>query len=276
MHTTLDALQKMKLNLCLMKCPKPHQRVSFFRQAFHQRLAHFATELPVYLVSRHQESDVDFAQLDEPAARIRVLSLQLLDLRRKAGKMEADGSDRNNRGNGPARRLTGQIILHEDEGINRIEQLLVLRHALEHHTLEQKERLVITPHARNDGKATALARRGTNQQVPQRGEELRELDGDRQAADTVDSLVLAARASRAEDSLHDDSKKLRRGRLHVPARSNEGREEALSGIEEGERGGEQVEQVWVEVARQVGRRRAHGDGVEGVDEVTSAVLLRAV
>lgn len=266
----------MKLNLCLMKCPKPHQRVSFFRQAFHQRLAHFATELPVYLVSRHQESDVDFAQLDEPAARIRVLSLQLLDLRRKAGKMEADGSDRNNRGNGPARRLTGQIILHEDEGINRIEQLLVLRHALEHHTLEQKERLVITPHARNDGKAAAFTRRGTNQQVPQRGEELRELDGDRQAADTVDSLVLAARASRAEDSLHDDSKQLRRGRLHVPARSNEGREEALLGIEEGERGGEQVEQVWVEVARQVGRRRAHGDGVEGVDEVTSAVLLRAV
>ena len=266
----------MKLNLCLMKCPKPHQRVSFFRQAFHQRLAHFATELPVCLVSRHQESDVDFAQLNEPAARIRVLSLQLLDLRWKAGKMEADGSDRNNRRNGPARRLTGQIVLHEDEGINRVEQLLVLRHALEHHTLEQKERLVITPHARNDGKTAAFTRRGTNQQVPQRGEELWELDGDRQAADTVDSLVLAARASCAEDSLHDDSKKLRRGRLHVPARSNEGREEALLGIEEGERGGEQVEQVWVEVARQVGRRRAHGDGVEGVDEVTSAVLLRAV
>ena len=45
----------------------------------------------------------------------------------------------------------------EDEGINRVEQLLVLRHALEHHTLEQKERLVITPHARNDGKTATLA-----------------------------------------------------------------------------------------------------------------------
>lgn len=32
----------------------------------------------------------------------------------------------------------------------------------------------------------------------------------------------------------------------------------------------------MEVARQVGRRRAHGDGVEGVDEVASTVLLRVV
>ena len=139
--------------------------------------------------------------------------------------MQAHRRGGKNRGNRAAGGLAREVVGRGDKRKDSVEQLAVLRLALEHHALHQQERLRLSPSSSPHRKAATVARGRVLQQLLERGEEQGELDGDRHVAHAVGTLALAARAAGAEDAAGDDGDELCRGGFDVPARVKAGEED---------------------------------------------------